>query len=720
MQEKKFNDLKFPTGDHEKFKFVCIDTETTGLDPKEVEVIEVCAIEYNLDGDTGEMFKTFCRPTSSIPSGATRVNGITDKMVKDSPNYLTDGIREALANFIGLRTCDGHNFIRYDRLVIRIKPKSCVDTMLDYEKNHPRKRKNLKACCNNLGLGWDDEMAHRAEYDVMQTIKLRIKMHQDNMVKKNAAANTPLFDKKIEVESIDNGISITEVISEIVTKNKGVSITDFDAAAVATQAYSFSRINTFMQCPFKWYMEYVKGFRQSNKSYFVIGHICHTVAEWSGKWCYKRQFALKFDMFFHKHGIKVSEEYTNKIMSAYGIEKEDVTAIRFGEYLYDNRKEVPLAFKKLASFTDLVISIDKQVSDSDFEHPNKPDEEVYERFISAAIVQEKCTDVKIINDVNWILYKFYNWKDYTNSVGDLMMMEKKLAFDKNWKPVDFYSNEVYMRGIIDTLRYCPDEGLVIITDYKSSRKMMKESELRNDPQLKVYVMLVCRLMEQDSFNRIIIRIDYMRFCQTIEHEITNPYEVAAEAEKWIDDSVKIIESELTKAPGKAFEPCRNEHCHTCDFGGDGRCPLFNKDMINNIGDPFNFMIRSVEDCVDAWKRVEANKAESNRLTSMCKDFTQEVQTPVFVDEKAKLSNYPYNEKKIEVRLLTELLISKGYDLSQIIEYFSVSKTSLQKMIKKLDIDITEEEMEDVSYNKLKHTFKALTNEEVDNGGYMGG
>ena len=74
--------------------YVVFDLETTGLDPKNNEIIEIGALKYHNDTLVQEL-DILVKPKVSIPSNITLLTGITDEMVKNSPS-----IEEALPIFL--------------------------------------------------------------------------------------------------------------------------------------------------------------------------------------------------------------------------------------------------------------------------------------------------------------------------------------------------------------------------------------------------------------------------------------------------------------------------------------------------------------------------------------------------------------------------------------------------------------------------------------------
>jgi len=91
--------------------YVVFDLETTGISCVTDKVIEISALKVK-KGKVIDEFSTLVNPECHIPFYASRVNGITDKMVKDSP-----GFQEAFADFLEFveeAVLVGHNIHTFD------------------------------------------------------------------------------------------------------------------------------------------------------------------------------------------------------------------------------------------------------------------------------------------------------------------------------------------------------------------------------------------------------------------------------------------------------------------------------------------------------------------------------------------------------------------------------------------------------------------------------
>ncbi len=74
--------------------YIVFDLETTGLEPKTCEIIEIGALKYK-NNELVDEFSVLVKPNKGISNTITEITGITEEMVKDSLN-----IAEILPKFI--------------------------------------------------------------------------------------------------------------------------------------------------------------------------------------------------------------------------------------------------------------------------------------------------------------------------------------------------------------------------------------------------------------------------------------------------------------------------------------------------------------------------------------------------------------------------------------------------------------------------------------------
>lgn len=87
-------------------EFIALDCETTGLKPDEHKIIEIAAIKYK-NGEIVDTFHTLINPQVHIPYYITKINGISDDMVKDTPTI--EEVMPKLIKFIGNLPIVAHN-----------------------------------------------------------------------------------------------------------------------------------------------------------------------------------------------------------------------------------------------------------------------------------------------------------------------------------------------------------------------------------------------------------------------------------------------------------------------------------------------------------------------------------------------------------------------------------------------------------------------------------
>jgi DNA polymerase III epsilon subunit family exonuclease len=160
-------------------RYCVIDFETTGLDPQRDEVVEFAAVRVE-DGEPGLHIASLCRPCAPIPPAATRVHGITDRMVRFADpfsDYLT-----ALLDFIGRDTLVGHNlsfdfgFLRAScaRAGVAFDPPRLCTLRMARAMFPELPSRALAAVAAHLGV--KNGTYHRALGDALATAGILIKM----------------------------------------------------------------------------------------------------------------------------------------------------------------------------------------------------------------------------------------------------------------------------------------------------------------------------------------------------------------------------------------------------------------------------------------------------------------------------------------------------------------------------------------------------------------
>lgn len=91
--------------------FMTVDTETTGVDAAQCELVEVAAVDHS-----GQVaYSSLVKPNGAIPIGAMAIHHITDDMVEDAPTAAE--IESPLKSVLFGKTLVAHN-AQYDSKVL--------------------------------------------------------------------------------------------------------------------------------------------------------------------------------------------------------------------------------------------------------------------------------------------------------------------------------------------------------------------------------------------------------------------------------------------------------------------------------------------------------------------------------------------------------------------------------------------------------------------------
>ena len=154
--------------------YVCVDVETTGLNPKTENIIEIGAVKV-INGQVAETFQSFLKPRKSLEDRIVALTGITDEMLADAPTGKL--VMPMFAAFCGDLPLVGHNLI-FDyaflkRAMLNEKlsfERKGVDTLKISRKYLPElESRNLGFLCQHFDI---THTAHRALGDAQATVQL--------------------------------------------------------------------------------------------------------------------------------------------------------------------------------------------------------------------------------------------------------------------------------------------------------------------------------------------------------------------------------------------------------------------------------------------------------------------------------------------------------------------------------------------------------------------
>lgn len=166
--------------------FVAIDVETTGFSPINNELIEISAIKYK-DGKKIDTFSTLIKPKDGIPYHITRITGINNSMVQNSP-YIEEVVDE-LVDFVGDAEIVAHN-ANFDMKFLNQNTNNSfisnrvVDTV-QISKIIAPDLPNYKLGTVARHIGIEEDGFHRAEFDCECCAQIYIeylKMNQNQVV----------------------------------------------------------------------------------------------------------------------------------------------------------------------------------------------------------------------------------------------------------------------------------------------------------------------------------------------------------------------------------------------------------------------------------------------------------------------------------------------------------------------------------------------------------
>ena len=241
-------------------------------------------------------------------------------------------------------------------------------------------------------------------------------------------------------------------------------------------------------------------------------------------------------------------------------------------------------------------------------------------------------------------------------------VERELAFDRNWEPCEFYSEEAYFRMVIDF--HFKQDGLGVIVDWKTNRIMPQAVD--KDLQLRTYGWGLKRTLYPDV-REVLLRLHFLRYGKEME-VLLSPEDLDGVPEE-LRARIEVIEADQT------FSPTPGSFCGIC--GVTAHCPVMSQALA-----PIEILAPAT--------REQAEKAASLLLTirQMEKELAARLKEWVKENGPVQVGDLTYGPTTVtsydlDAKAVVELLLRKGLDREAIWPMLGITKTSLERVLKKL-------------------------------------
>lgn len=178
---------------------IILDTETTGLDPRQGHrVIEIAAVEMLNRRLTGNHFHRYINPDRDIDEGAMQVHGITREFLQDKPRF--NDIAPEFVEFVQGAELIIHNapfdtaFLNMELALhgmndLRSYSGEVIDTLVMARTLHPGQRNSLDALCKRYGVDNSTRTLHGALLDceLLAQVYLSMTRGQESLVMEASA-----------------------------------------------------------------------------------------------------------------------------------------------------------------------------------------------------------------------------------------------------------------------------------------------------------------------------------------------------------------------------------------------------------------------------------------------------------------------------------------------------------------------------------------------------
>jgi DNA polymerase-3 subunit epsilon len=154
---------------------IVLDTETTGLDPRQGHrIVEIACVELRDYLPTGRRFHSYVNPERDSDPEAERVHGLSRAFLSDKPLFADPAVAGALLAFIGDDPLIAHNaafdagFVDHELERAGHPPLAkarWIDSLAIAQKRYPGMSNSLDALCKRFRISLAEREKHGALVD---------------------------------------------------------------------------------------------------------------------------------------------------------------------------------------------------------------------------------------------------------------------------------------------------------------------------------------------------------------------------------------------------------------------------------------------------------------------------------------------------------------------------------------------------------------------------
>ncbi len=211
---------------------ICLDIETTGLDPKDGHrIVEIACVELIDKVKSGKFFHSYVNPRRDMPQEAFAIHGISGEFLQDKPIF--NHIVHKFLEFIGDDKIVIHNaafdtkFINYElkSLGMDILKNEIVDSLLIARNKFPGSPASLDALCKRFNIDLSKRTKHGALLDTELLCDVYVELMGGLQVGFGfdiATQNKPqkIAEEKVEITAQNKNASILPARNFAVSKTE--------------------------------------------------------------------------------------------------------------------------------------------------------------------------------------------------------------------------------------------------------------------------------------------------------------------------------------------------------------------------------------------------------------------------------------------------------------------------------------------------------------------